>query len=94
MHLYDIHIRNYFAGRMNRVKGQTDLVYQNGKFYLYTICDMLEDIPLKTDYFLGVDLGETNIAVDSTGKIFSNDKIRLKYQKQKKPLLKEKYEIK
>jgi hypothetical protein len=32
--LYNIHIRNYFAGRMNRIKGQTGLVYQNGKFYL------------------------------------------------------------
>jgi transposase len=68
---------------MNRVKGQTDLVYQNGKFYLYTTCDMPEDTPVETDDFLGVDLGETNIAVDSTCKIFNNDKIRLKCQKQK-----------
>jgi predicted transposase len=55
--VYDIHILNYFAGRMNRVKGQTDLVYQNGKFYLYATCDMPEDTPLETDDFLGVDLG-------------------------------------
>jgi transposase len=83
-HLYDIHIRNYFADRMNKIKRQTDLVYQNGKFYLYATCDMPEDTPLETDDFLGVDLGEVNITVDSTGKIFSNDKvekIRLKYQK-------------
>jgi transposase len=82
--IYDIHIRNYFAGRVNRVKRQTDLVYQNGKFYLYATCDMPEDTPLETDDFLGVDLGEVNIAVDSTGKIFSNDKVekvQLKYQK-------------
>jgi transposase len=82
--VYDIHIRNYFAGRVNRVKGQTDLVYQNGKFYLYATCDMPEDTPLETDDFLGVDLGKVNIAVDSTGKIFNNYKIkkaRLKYQK-------------
>jgi predicted transposase len=25
--VYDIHIRNYFTGRMNRIKGQTNLVY-------------------------------------------------------------------
>jgi transposase len=45
---------------------------------------MPKDTPFETDDFLGVDLGEVNIAVDSTGKIFSNDKIekaRLKYQK-------------
>jgi transposase len=36
---------------------------------------MPEDKPLETDDFLGVDLGEVNIAVDSTGKIFSNDKV-------------------
>jgi transposase len=55
---------------------------------------MPEYTPIETDDFLGVDLGEVNIAVDSTGKIFSNDKIRLKYQKTKKPLPKEKHEIK
>jgi putative transposase len=59
--VYDIHIRNYFAGRVNRIKGQTDLVYQKGKFYLYATCDMPEDTPLEPDDFLGVDLGEVNI---------------------------------
>jgi hypothetical protein len=44
---------------------------------------MPEDTPLEIDNFLGVDLDEMKIAVDSTGKIFSNDKVRLKYQKQK-----------
>lgn len=83
--LYNILIRNYFAGRTNRIKGQTDLVYQKGKFYLYATCDMPEDTPLEPDGFLGVDMGIVNIAVDSTGKIFSNkvEKARLKYQKQR-----------
>jgi transposase len=69
---------------MNRVKGQTDLVYQNGKFYFCATCDMPEDTPFEKDDFLGVDLDEVNIAADSTGKIFSNDKVekvRLKCQK-------------
>jgi transposase len=47
---------------------------------------MPKDTPLETDNFLGVDLDEVNIAVNSTGKIFSNDKIekaQLKYQKQR-----------
>jgi hypothetical protein len=35
---------------------QADLVYQNGKFYLYITCDMPEDTPLEIDDFLGVDL--------------------------------------
>jgi IS605 OrfB family transposase len=77
--VYEINILNYFAGRVNRIKGQTDLVYQNGKFYLYTTCDIPEDTPLETDNFLDVDLGELNIAMDSIGKIFSNDKVEKKY---------------
>jgi hypothetical protein len=47
---------------------------------------MPEDTPLETDDFLDVDLGEVKIAIDSTGKIFSNDKVEkawLKYQKQR-----------
>jgi hypothetical protein len=86
MSVYDIYIHDYFAGRVNRIKEQTDLVYQNGKFYLYATCDMPEDTHLETDDFLGVDLGEVNIAVDSISKIFSNDKVekaQFKYQKQR-----------
>ena len=36
---------------------------------------MPEDTPLEPDDVLGVDLGVKNIAVDSDGKVFSNEKV-------------------
>ena len=68
-------IAAYFAGKTNRVQGQVDLVYRKGKFFLYATCDMPEDTPLEPDNVLGVDLGVKNIAVDNTGKVFSNEKV-------------------
>lgn len=72
---FNIQIREYFKGRSERVKGQVDLIYRKGEFYLYATCDMPEDTPISPDDCLGVDLGVKNIAVDSTGKIFSNEKV-------------------
>ena len=86
---YDIYIRNYFRKRSKRVKGQVDLVYQNGELYLYATCDMPEETPISTDDFIGVDLGIVNIATDSTGSTFSGEKveqIRIKCQKQRSDL--------
>jgi len=72
---YEVEVREYFAGRTDRIGGQVDLVYRNGRFFLYATCDMPEDTPLEPDDVLGVDLGVKNIAVDSTGKTFSNEKV-------------------
>lgn len=52
-------------------KGETDLVYRKGKFYLYTTCDIPEDTPIDIEGFLGIDLGVVNIAADSDGEVFS-----------------------
>lgn len=73
--LYNISICAYFAARTDRVGGQVDLVYRDGKFFLYATCDMPEETPLKPDDVLGVDLGVKNIAVDNTGTTFSNEKV-------------------
>ena len=72
---FNLKIRDYFAGRTDRVNGQVDLIYRNGQFYLYATCDMPEDTPLNPEEVLGVDLGVKNIAVDSTGEVFSNTKV-------------------
>lgn len=72
---FNVQIREYFKGRTDRVKGQVDLVYKKGEFYLYATCDMPEDTPISPEDCLGIDLGVKNIAVDSTGKIFSNEKV-------------------
>jgi predicted transposase len=73
--LFNIEIREYFAGRASRIDGQVDLIYKKGEFYLYATCDMPEDTPLTPDDCLGDDLGVKNIAVDSSGETFSNEKV-------------------
>ena len=75
--LFNIEIREYFAGRASRIDGQVDLIYKKGEFYLYATCDMPEDTPISPDNCLGVDLGVKNIAVDSNGETFSNDKVEV-----------------
>lgn len=82
--LYNLNICAYFAGRTNRVQGQVDLVYRKGKFFLYATCDMPEDTHLEPDDVLGVDLGVKNIAVDSDGKVFSNEKVEQVRQRKHK----------
>lgn len=52
-------------------KGETDLVYVKGAFYLLAVCDIEEPTPLDVDGTLGVDLGVQNIAADSDGNIYS-----------------------
>lgn len=57
----------YQAERFDRIKGQVDLVYRGGKFYLYATVDMPESAPIEIKDFLGVDLGVINLATDSDG---------------------------
>ena len=73
--LFNLSICAYFAARTSRVQGQVDLVYRDGKFFLYATCDMPEGTPLEPDDVLGVDLGVVNIAVDNTGTVFSNENV-------------------
>ncbi len=59
-----------------RVRGQADLGYINGKFYLFLVAEC-PDRPENTfDGFLGVDLGITKIATTSDGKYYSGSKIK------------------
>lgn len=70
----------------NRVRGQADLVYKNGTFFLMIVVDLPEETLNNSDEFLGVDLGIVNIATTSDGKTFSGKKcteIREHYSKLK-----------
>jgi len=58
-----------------RVCGQADLIYQDGVFYLLLVVDFPEHDYFPPSGFIGVDLGIKNIAVDSSGEIFSGDKV-------------------
>jgi len=57
----------YQSVRLNRLKGQVDLVYRNKRFYLFATVDMPEGVPIEPTEFLGVDLGIVNLATTSDG---------------------------
>jgi putative transposase len=61
----------YQRARMGRLRGQADLVYRDGQFFLLVVVDIGEAEPLEQSGFLGVDLGLKNIAADSDGETFS-----------------------
>lgn len=68
----------YQAGYMPHLKGQCDLVYRDGKFYLLATIDLPEDPPIEPKRFLGVDLGIVNLATDSDGKTYTGDAVEAK----------------
>ena len=43
----------YQGRRFDRMKGQVDLVYRGGKFFLYCSVEMPEDAPIDPTDFLG-----------------------------------------
>jgi len=57
-------------------QGESDLVYQRGNLYLCATCEVAEPEPIKVAGVLGVDLGVTNIAVDSDGEFHSASHIK------------------
>lgn len=81
----------YQAGRMDRIRGQADLVYRDGLFFLYATVELPEPPIDSSDEFLGVDMGVTNLAVDSDGAIYSAKAlncVRVRYAKLRRKLQK------
>lgn len=66
------HQRRLLEGK----RGQADLVYRNGAFYLYVTVDATETALLPQKDWLGVDLGICNLAVDSDGIQHSGEQVR------------------
>lgn len=69
-----------------RIKGQADLIYIKGEFYLCIVVDVPEESPITPEGYLGVDLGIVNIATTSDGLKYSGegcDKTRTKYSRLK-----------
>ncbi len=70
----------------NRVRGQADLIYKKGTFYLMIVVDLPDAEPIDPDGIIGVDFGIVNLATTSDGKMYSGEKctkIRQKYAKVK-----------
>jgi IS605 OrfB family transposase len=76
---------------LSYIKGEADLVYGNGKFYLFQTIEVPEEDIKNTEDFIGVDFGIVNLATTSTGQFFSGkqvDKTRKRYQSIRQKLQK------
>ena len=69
--LVPFQVGGYQQARLDRIKGQTDLIYRKETFYLAVTIDVPEPEPGEPQGTLGVDLGIVNLATDSTGESFS-----------------------
>ena len=69
----------YHASIINnalRVRGQADLGYIDGKFYLFLVAELLDKPENVREGFLGIDLGIAKIATTSDGKFYSGSKVK------------------
>ena len=66
----------YQAARLDRAQGQADLVLRDGTFYLYVTVDLPSAPPVDPVGTIGVDMGITQLAVDSTGEAFSGEPVK------------------
>ncbi len=69
-------VGGYQQARMDRIKGQADLLYRNGTFYLAVTLETPTPEPDEPEGgTLGVDLGIVNLATDSEGEVFSGEAV-------------------
>ena len=65
-------------------KGETDLAYIKGNFYLLATCEVPEQTPIAASDVLGVDLGLVNIVTDDTGQSFQGKELNDLRKKREK----------
>jgi putative transposase len=75
----------YQQARIERTKGQADLLYRDGTFFLCLTIDLPTPPVSEPEGFLGVDLGIKNIAADSDGTLYAGGKLR-RYRKRSRRL--------
>jgi putative transposase len=71
------------------IKGEADLMYRKGKFYIFQCVDIPEEEVQDVEQFIGVDFGVNNIATLDDGTIYSSnqlDKVRSKYSRTRASL--------
>lgn len=79
-----IRIGEYQKVRLDRIRGQADLVLRDGVFYLAVVIEAPEPSKFDAVGTLGADLGIVNLLTDNDGEVFSGeqtDKTREKYAK-------------
>ena len=70
-----IRIGEYQKTRMDRLKGQADLLLRDGVFYIAATIDAPEETPFDPVGTLGVDLGLKYLSYDSDGESYSGAKV-------------------
>jgi len=79
----------YQKALQGRIKGQADLVYRQGKFYLLCTIDLPDGAPIDVKNALGVDCGIVNLSTDSTGEKFTGAQVeetRQRYARRRRVL--------
>ena len=66
------------------IKGEANLVYKKGKFYLFQTVDVPEEDVDDVEEFIGVDMGLIEIAALSNGKSFNSKKLNDYREKRQK----------
>lgn len=66
------------------IKGEADLVFKKGKFYLFQTVEVPEEDIKNIEEFIGVDFGLTDIAVTSDGKKYSAEWLNTYREKRQK----------
>jgi len=56
-------------------RGETDLAYRGGEFYLLATCEVEEPEVKDVAGYLGVDLGIVNLATDSDGHVYAGGQV-------------------
>jgi len=69
--LVSMRLGEYQKARMDRIRGQADLILREGIFYLFATIDVPEETPYDPIGTLGVDLGLKYLAYDSDGEGYS-----------------------
>jgi len=81
----------YQRSLLDRARGQADLIYRDGMFFLYVTIDVGDVPEADPSEYLGVDLGHKNIAADSDGDTFSgalNANLRRRHARLRRKLQK------
>jgi len=73
--LLPFRVGSYQEARMDRIRGQADLLYRHGVFFLAVTLDMPEPEPMPVSGTLGIDLGIIHLATDSEGESFSGEAV-------------------
>jgi len=84
--LVPIRMGDYQRARMDRQRGEADLILRDGVFYLAVTLDAPEPDPMDAVGTLGVDLGIVNLAADSDGEMHSGERVercRARYAKRR-----------